>query len=748
MGKAKKYNYERTFNITRFFEHHFADNSIYNAASLFLEEKKLIVNGNYQSKCGAINQYKKIIRIFFSKIQIEEITREYILRKLREKQGPWTIRLHFMWEFLFFLKDSGVLFEEWEQIEHLRARLCSNPNGNFSKAVLSVADSSRYRLLKFGKNIHLCYLDSGNPDIQELMVDFLTKQDCYDDSDHIFSFLFETQKICPNVVEDINYEMFCRQVRLIGENANRKKYLSQVIAFFRFIYVNYNPNLFSETVEFDARLLLRNGLAGDLIDGYRIVPYNPLGSYPKHNRWIISFYPFNEQYSKNITLTRKVDFTKVKSEKYRDYLKEYLWSYPCPWKTKLETERRIMYFLNYVSGVKAGEIPTIFTKKTDDETFSVAEMAAYRQHIVWKYPNIKTQGHYLGDASAFLKHLLDLGVTDFEKGVLEHMKVCLAANTDKEPIPDEDLKRIATVMSKNAKGSLKSFLYYSVFYLALETEFRISQLVNLEADCVQETVKKSQYIISNKTKNSSGEYKEQAITLYTKKHLDEIKRLTESFRKSCPDERMNRLLFLELYNEKCNLFRPLSAESFNKHLKKCCAEAGTKTYTYSNLRDTHMTKAEEFIIRKGLSDMYLKVLTDHKSSETTRRHYANAELTEMLEAVYGIIIGDIHLEGTVLPESAISFPETETVSNRCGYCRNSVCTTQTYLDCLMCCHFITTPDRIPYFEEQIKMLDYKIKEIAIIPHDREDLVAIKRLLTAYLREMLLVKEDAKDASFS
>ncbi len=743
MTKRKKYDYERSFNIARFNELHFADKKIFDIASLFLEKRKQIINGNYQSKLGTINQCKKIIYMFFSSIQIEEITREYIFKKLEEKQGPWTIRLHFMWEFLFFLKDCGALIEEWAQIEHLRGKLCSTPNGKFSKAVLSANDSSRCRLLKFGDYTYLCYLDSGNPYIQELMLDFLTNQKYYE-SDHIFSFLFETQGICPNDIEDINYEMFCCQIKLINEHDNPNKYLYQIIAFFRFIYTNYNSKLFSETAEFDARLLFRNGLARDIIDGYRIVPYNPLESYPGHNRWIISFYLYNEQYSKNRTLTGKLDFTKVKSEKYRNYLKEYLWSYPCPWKTKLESGRRLMYFLNYVSDLKTGEIPTIFTNKTDDETFSVSEMAAFRQHILWKYPNIKTQGHYFGVTSNFLKYLQYLGVTDFEKGVLEHMKGRLDSTTDKEPIPDEELKKIATVMSKYAENNIKASLYYSIFYLALETEFRISQLVNMEVDCVQETLKKSQYVITSRTKSSCGEYKEQAITLYTKKHLDEIITLTEPFRANCPDKKMKRLLFLEPCNEKYKLFRPLSTENFNKHFKRCCREAGTKAYTYSNLRDTHMTKAEEFIIRNGLSDMYLRVLTDHKNAETTRRYYANIELTEMLEAVHGIIIGDITLEGTIIAETDISFPETETVSNKCGYCRNSFCTTQTYLDCIMCCNFITTPDRIPYFQEQIKMLDYKIKETTLL-HDKEDLVTIKRLFTAYIREMLLVKGDTQNA---
>jgi hypothetical protein len=297
-------------------------------------------------------------------------------------------------------------------------------------------------------------------------------------------------------------------------------------------------------------------------------------------------------------------------------------------------------------------------------------------------------------------------------------------------------------MKGHTSTGIKFALYYSVFYLGLETEFRISQIINLEADCVRETMKAGQHIVFSKSKNSGGECKEQAITSFTKRHLDEIRHITEDFRQRCPDQRMRSLLFLEPYRENENRFRPLSAEGFNKYFKKCCAEAGTPPYAFSNLRDTHMTKAEEFIIRKGLSDMYLRALTDHKSSDTTRRHYSEIELTEMLEAVYGIIIGDVRIEGTVVPEMKTGQLETDTISNGCGYCRNLICTTKTHLDCLMCLHFVTTPDRIPYFEEQLKTLDYRIS-MTVMAHDKEDLVTIKRLFAAYLRELLLVRGDVE-----
>jgi hypothetical protein len=63
----------------------------------------------------------------------------------------------------------------------------------------------------------------------------------------------------------------------------------------------------------------------------------------------------------------------------------------------------------------------------------------------------------------------------------------------------------------------------------------------------------------------------------------------------------------------------------------------------------------------------------------------------------------------------------------------------------MCKHFVTTISRLPYFEEAIKMIDHRI-ENAVITHDKEDLVNIKRLYVGFINEILKRREeDSKNA---
>lgn len=56
----------------------------------------------------------------------------------------------------------------------------------------------------------------------------------------------------------------------------------------------------------------------------------------------------------------------------------------------------------------------------------------------------------------------------------------------------------------------------------------------------------------------------------------------------------------------------------------------------------------------------------------------------------------------------------------------------------MCENFVTTIDRLPYFEEQVKILDKKIKNTTVL-HDKEDLINIKRLNLNFIYEILKLK---------
>jgi hypothetical protein len=294
-------------------------------------------------------------------------------------------------------------------------------------------------------------------------------------------------------------------------------------------------------------------------------------------------------------------------------------------------------------------------------------------------------------------------------------------------------------MKCNSNNSVLYKLYYTIFYLQLETEFRITQILSLEKDCILETLKGNQFVVNSRSKMSPKDELEQPITIYVKRQIDEIIKLTSVYRNLCHRKNIKNYLFI-VPGKRINMYKTISINDFNRYIKNCCLQLGIDLYTSSNLRNTHMTKSEEYAIRNSLSSSELSSLTGHKSINTTTRHYIDTEITELLESVHGVIIGNVEIDGEISVERPETINDKDAVSNNCGYCSSSQCNQFTYLDCMLCKSFVTCIDRIPYFEEQIKVVNSKL-EHTLTKHDQEDLYSIKSLLVKYLAKLLQFKEE-------
>lgn len=121
-------------------------------------------------------------------------------------------------------------------------------------------------------------------------------------------------------------------------------------------------------------------------------------------------------------------------------------------------------------------------------------------------------------------------------------------------------------------------------------------------------------------------------------------------------------------------------------------------------------------------------------------HYFQEKIRDALQATHNVIIGDVDINGNIVKNKDLIHSNNENiVENGCGYCQSEFCDLNGPLSCLLCKHFATTIDRIPFFKKQIDILDESILK-ATIPHDKEDIVAIKRLFLRYLEELINVKE--------
>lgn len=311
-------------------------------------------------------------------------------------------------------------------------------------------------------------------------------------------------------------------------------------------------------------------------------------------------------------------------------------------------------------------------------------------------------------------------------------------------IPDDDLKKISNEFIKLCKKDESYLVYYAIFIILLETEFRASQVCALTTSALQPSLKKDQFYLYSNTKTSNGKKIQQPICASTKSILSKVTELTEPLRNNAVQESSKNLIFL--YTQFNGAIIPITVARFRREFRKVCSKAGVADYNSKHLRDTHMTKAFEFILKTGKSDLEMGLLSKHSVIDTTKLHYIEIELTKMLESIYQVTLGnrDVTQNSHILEELPTELSDKDTeVEYGCGHCGAATCNITGNMSCLMCKHFVTTPSHKQYF---IKMIDNcdKLLSQTQIQHEREDIILIKTLFTSWLREICIVEEQNND----
>lgn len=560
-------------------------------------------------------------------------------------------------------------------------------------------------------------------------------------------FLGQFQTVISNdikALDDIDYNCFREHVASIQSVSNQymKLYARNVVRFYNWINTEHHVDVFAGT-PFPSYLLNQNNMSLQLMNGYVLVAYNPAEPVPAEDKWVFYYGGMSKANSdeQNGAIT-SIDFTRIRNTSYREWTKQYIWNDSASMYSKHGNFKTAVKFWNYLSDVKEGKILTLYASKTASIIPTTNEIVAYKNKILSDYPNDITRAGKIYGPRAVLTYLKSSELVSLEEGIFYYLTYTRGGDiANNDVISKEDLKKITEAAATLSENSVLDALCHLILYIGLETEFRISQILNLDVDCVKETGMTNKYTVYSKTKTSAGEFKEQPITIFTKRHIDGVIRLTHSLRGECGNEELRQKLFLVSRRRRKNQYMVVQASQFNEFLARCCDIAGTSMYSFRNIRNTHMTLAEEKVIREGLSDMQQNVLSGHTNIETDNRYYVNTSIRNLLESIHGIIIGNVNVAGEILTNTNEEVEQdANLVSGKCGYCKAKACDNTGYLDCMMCSHFATTLSRLPYFEEQVKLLDERIKQSSVL-HDKEDLVNVKRLCLSYMEQILIKQEE-------
>lgn len=643
--------------------------------------------------------------------------------------------------FLYFLIDQNFFTDKrLEYLQYYRSFLDTTTRLKISRILLS-ACYFRYRIATLqNSRTLLIYVGSDSEDVCNAVGEAFG----------IFTHPFEDVKsfianfdnsLFPyevTTVSDFTWHTFLAQCEYLRKRKASRYAYAYLITLYNLVAQKYNSLLFND-VRIPPAVLTRQNLSELLHKGYELIPYNPNENAPAGDKLIIcltqdSCRTNTTQYQ---TSSKAIDFSSISAPEYRHLLKDYLWHAAPSLEAKINACFHAKLFLNYIHALRNKKELSIYYIPHNDIRIEPGECMAYVQHTKQLYRNTKTTYAYIAAARLVMQYAIDMKYDWVNPKSTFYLSSYTDIANSANPLNDEDLYTLSKVINKKAQESTLNALMACIYYLLLTTEFRISQVIALRKNCVRPAMKRNEYVLISTHKTSNGEQVETPITLETKKHIDFILSLTENYRMQCCDKSIVDRLFI-IPSLRKHTYTTITEQRFNTYLSSCCCEAGTQRYTASNLRDTHMTKAEEVCIRNKMSDMEKLILSGHATTATSERHYIKDEIVALLEASYGIIIGDIQLEGSV-SENHVEAPDGATVANQCGFCGKNACESYSYLSCLMCKHFIATRAQIPFFNAEIARIEAKIQSLTI-PHDIEDLRNIQRLLLAYLSQ-LLRKED-------
>lgn len=521
-----------------------------------------------------------------------------------------------------------------------------------------------------------------------------------------------------------------------------------IVNFYRNLDIMYpEQKYFSQAGTMSRSLLFSNKITIYIENDYFFTTYNPekKAEILEHSKIVFIFRGYDHLSTRiSPDVYHTVNLSSINSVFYRKEILSYYLSFPSPSFVLFPTLiSHLMDGLTQLESLKQGKnypMPEL-------NHCTVQEAIFIKAYLNKKYRSLRTNNNAVGMLRRFFlwekefQHNISIDPM-FLDYLVQYEEPSKLGGTS---IPQDDLIKIINVFRKRAEINNENFILYVMFQLLLLTEFRIGQICNLRISCIVPTAKKDQFEIHSETKTSNGRKTHSIITNTTKELLlDAIKR-TDNLREELSQTEYADFIFL--YKSKLGPARPIFSEKFRDFFQDCCNEAGTKNYHCTNLRDTHMTKAFEFCIRNGKSDIEMGILSKHKHIDTTKNHYIEIELEKMLETTYGIIIGDQNLIDHT-PKIVDSIPSEydnskSIVEHGCGICTSEHCVNTTVLPCLTCSKFITTVEHEIFFVKAINLLEQRLDK-AKTPHDKEDLITIKKLYVLYLEAIYQKKEGLND----
>jgi len=588
--------------------------------------------------------------------------------------------------------------------------------------------------------------------------------------------LYAIERISETIYE-FNYKTFTVQYRFYKHLCwDKHKATTLLLRFYIFLHCYIeNNNIDHQIFTLDDRIdkySLYKGNFDTLYDkGFRVIRYNRFDSVPLSDRWLVA--PNGEE---NISIPKKaymytpIDFSILTSSTLKNFAKSWFWYTGGSLYAKEKNLNCIFGFVVFLAeiffervGNKIQELYRIPNKAIADR-IDLEDIIEYRFYISLKYSNLNTINSNIKAVKSFLQYIIDNWQFEVDLLAFDYLKIVkIRKEYGGNPIIKEDLDIIVKKYKENdSKGDFQSQLDWIIFNLCVTTNMRVGEILNLKRNCLQETMKSGQFVLMYESqedkedkeddnedrpilniqrKGSNGEYKEENINRYTELIIRNAIRLTQHLSMKADDSTKEYLFLTKALK---NTIRVIELDSFYRRFKRIISHYDLKggPYTVYHLRDTFMTNIFIQGKKEGKSTSVIHEGTGHADLRTSLKYYRIHDIQGYLEAMYGVMIGNVNTIGTVvldITETINGIPpniKSITVNEECGFCRKKECLNG--IPCLICPSFVTTLDRIPFFEKKVAMIDDELKNESI-EHEKEHLLEIKKLCVGYLHKLFELK---------
>ena len=596
------------------------------------------------------------------------------------------------------------------------------------------------------------YIDTANPFIVDIFESHLNSMNahgrwCPRKVAEVFGKSLGKYENEVHFATDFNATMMFEQTDFYKKQFNdnedmRRAGLKFVVNFYRWL-VRSNPehDYFENEFHMSDRLLFNNRLSELIERDFYFTTLNP-ANIPYGKERVCFILKGFDSASTRITNDdfSTIDFSGLSNTFYRDLLIEFMVT---------STSASAIKWVGIPAYIREGmekvyiakQAPSYPNKQLDYLTNQ--EAIFIRQVFDAQKIGIRTKNNKIGAVRRFLSFCVDKHAIEVDDLFFDYLTQYEEPNKNTaKAVPDKALTKLNKYLLDKSKNDLFYKEMFVIFHLAIQTEFRINQICHLQVNCIRPTIKPNQFEVLSNSKTSHGRKNSYVISTMTYNLLMDIIEETEPIREAYPVDSMKRYIFI--YNQSSVNNKPVvfSDAIFSNYMGQACEALKIERYTAANLRDTHMTKALEHIMRNGKSDLEMSVLSKHKYMDTTKNHYIEMELEKMLESTYGITIGTelIQTDSKVVDEIPEHLQgEDSDVENGCGKCTADSCVMTGSLPCMACKHFITTTRHEVFFKKAIEDVDRLIKSTTN-RHDKEDLVTIKELYVLYLKAIIKHKE--------